>query len=86
MTKGIDMYIASLEKNPRVECYDNAFMDEGRFMVVLNPGFAFYDAAERTEDDPDGAIALHCHGFSSIREAQKWIREASPCKCGRCVK
>lgn len=83
--KGEGLFIASLEKNPRVLRYDNAFMDEGGFMVMLVKGFAFYDAVERTEDDPDGARPSHGKSFYSIREAQRAIRDAEPCKCGRCV-
>lgn len=81
---------AQLDRNPRVEAYDcqgTDVMDNGTpvRIVTLVPGFAFDDAAKRTEDDPDGRYALHSKGFESVKDALDRIKWAEPCKCGRCM-
>lgn len=81
---------ATLDRHPRVEAYDCQGTDESDAgvpvrIVTLMPGWAYDDAAASTEDDPDGRYALHSKGFESVKDALKRIREADPCKCGRCM-
>lgn len=81
---------AVLDRHPRVEAYDCQGTDESDAgvpvrIVTLMPGWAYYDAAKSTEDDPDGRYALHSKGHESVKEALRWIKDADPCKCGRCI-
>lgn len=76
---------AALKRMRRVLDADDAGMDEGRWFVTLQRGWAFSDAAERLEDDPEGATASHCRS-GTVKELQAAIREAQPCQCGRCSK
>jgi len=83
-------YSLTLERNPRVEAYDCHGTDESdngvpRRIVTLVPGFAFEDAAANEGDDPEARSALHSKGFGSVAEAVQRIRDAEPCKCGRCL-
>lgn len=75
----------TLDRHPLVDSYDDAGMDDGTVMVILKKGYAYSDAAARTEDDPDGAIA--CHGFSTkgMKNALIRLSVVEPCQCGRCV-
>jgi hypothetical protein len=75
----------TLDRHPKVERYDDAGTDDGVRIVTLVKGWAFEDAAARTEDDPDARMALHSKGCPTIKYALDAIRYASPCKCGRCV-
>ena len=74
-----------LDRNPRVEAYDDAGTDDGVRIVTLMPGWAFEDAAANYGDDPDGRMALHSKGFPSVKDAVRRINEAEPCYCGRCL-
>lgn len=74
-----------LDRNPRILEYDSAGTDDGVRIVTLVQGFAFEDAAARTEDDPDGRQALHSRGFENVHTALWAVRDAAPCRCGRCV-
>jgi hypothetical protein len=76
---------ATLDRNPRVECYDDAGTDDGWRIVTLMPGWAFEDAAANEGDDPDSRMALHSKGFETVKAAVDRIRWAEPCKCGRCL-
>jgi len=83
-------YSLTLERNPRVEAYDCQGTDESDNgvpvrIVTLVPGFAFDDAALNEGDDPEARMALHSKGFESVADAVRRIREADPCKCGRCL-
>jgi len=75
----------TLDRNPRVECYDDAGTDDGVRIVTLVPGFAFQDAAQNEGDDPEARMALHSRGCPSVADAVRHIRDAEPCKCGRCL-
>lgn len=74
-----------LDASPRVKLYDEAFMDDGRFVVTLADGFAFDDAAEHVGDDPEGKLACHVRSFGTQAEALDAIKAAKPCRCGRCL-
>jgi hypothetical protein len=74
-----------LDADKRVLAYDEAFMDDGRFMVTLSHGYAFDDAAANVGDDPDGASASHTRSFGTQAEAMEAVRHASLCRCGRCL-
>ncbi len=80
----------TLDRHPRVEAYDCQGTDEldngvPIRIVTLVPGYAFEDAAENEGDDPESIMALHSKGFSSVADALDRIRNADPCKCGRCL-
>lgn len=74
----------TLDRHTKVESYDDAFMDEGSFMVTLAAGWARHDAAATLEDDPDGRLATHGFSAESVRDAVEKLRDCYPCKCGRC--
>lgn len=76
---------ARLLRFSKVEEADDYGMADGEWMVHLVPGWAIWDGAARPEDDPTGARALHGKG-GPVAEVAARIREAEPCRCGRCVR
>lgn len=80
----------NLKNMKKVLEVDDSFMDEDevtgrpRYFVTLKRGWAFEDPAEKPSDDPEGRRASHCRG-GTVLELQRHIRNARPCKCGRCV-
>jgi hypothetical protein len=67
-----------------VESVDDYGMPEGEWFVYLKEGYAFSDASEDPEDDPEAKYAEHTSGGDYESLAEK-LRNVSPCKCGRCV-
>lgn len=75
---------ARLRRLAKVEEVENYGMEDGEWFVHLMPGWAFDDAVAKPEDDPTGAIPSHGSG-GTVSDLIEAIREAQPCRCGRCV-
>lgn len=75
----------TLDRHPKVLCYDDADTDEGVRIVTLVRGWAFEDAARNEGDDPDALRALHSKGCDSVKDALRRIAMAELCKCGWCL-
>lgn len=83
-TKGEGLTLKQLEAHTRVKAYDNAGMDEGRFMLTLTEGWAF--DAPVTEAGGDDRATSHCRSFGSQKEAVAALRTVEPCLCARCTR
>ena len=63
--------------DPRVEDFENEAMDDGRWMLSLNPGWCFHQSAH------EGDI-VHGKSVGGAVEGLKALREARPCSCVGC--
>lgn len=66
-----------MNRDPRVQFWDDERSIGNSLIVTLVPGFAF-------EPHPDENIAQHVEGFDNIRAAIRAVRKSLRCSCARC--